>query len=75
VQIYSNFRGHYWLVPDRFLLGIQDLTFDGGYKKERIWPELLGFLVVTLTNPYWWSRDFNKVYVEWNKARQLPFEM
>jgi hypothetical protein len=44
-------------------------------KKERFWPELLGFLVVTLTNPYWWSRDFNKVYVEWNKARQLPFEM
>jgi hypothetical protein len=45
------------------------------YKKERFWPELLGFLVVTLTDRYWWSRDFNKVYVEWNKARQLPFEM
>jgi hypothetical protein len=29
-------------------------------KKERFWPELLGFLLVTLTNPYWWSRDFKR---------------
>jgi hypothetical protein len=45
------------------------------YIKERFWSELLGFHLVTLTNPYWWSRDINNVYVEWNKVRQIPFEM
>jgi hypothetical protein len=38
--LYSNIRWHYWLVPDRFLLGIQDLTFDGGFKAFK-WPDLV----------------------------------